>query len=82
MSVCAIVISDTMIACRATFLLNNSMICDHNSRTMTASIHDYWPPSGYSIQGTEKSNLYVILANYFLVFLKVFYKIHFTYRHI
>ncbi len=41
---------DTMVACTATFLWINSTICYH---TLTGSIHDYWPPSGYSIWGTR-----------------------------
>ncbi len=39
-SVCAIVILDTMAVCRTTFLWNNSTICYHNSSTMTGSMHD------------------------------------------
>ncbi len=55
MSVCAIVIvtSDTMVACIATFLWNNSTICHHK----TGSVHIYWPPSGYSIWGTQNCHM-------------------------
>ncbi len=56
-SVCAILSSYTMVACIATFWWNNSAICHHNISSMTVSIYDYWPPSGYSIQCSEKWHL-------------------------
>ncbi len=64
-SVCAIVMSDTMVTCRATSLWNNSTICHHNSSTMTGSIHDYYPPSGYSIRGTENCS---VLTDMYMIF--------------
>ncbi len=52
----------------AIFMWNNSTICHHNSSTMTGSIYNYRPPSGYSIRGTENCtksiNLWCLFLSY------------------